>query len=332
METLKKVAAHTETVSINDFIKLDEVFCQRNTQRRVNGTAKRLRSNPLPTHQAVVLGRYPNGKTVILDGNTRRLAWATGLASPPDYVFATIYDVANNEEAQNLYESLDSTDAVEKSSDKIYSAMKIVYGDMYEMLSSSTVKNGKITSALRYAVSHVSDGRTSRNHNVSWSRKISNAADVINYYKWELATIDNLLIDSKGCELHTSQAKLAAALLMLKAYGIRNSRLNDGLVRLFAKDFNAVEGTPTQNKIDAICWANKHLMSNPVYANTQGTDGNAMAIRMDYYVYFLELWMNGKKFADSEHARVGNERYAVSDLLKKYSDYFAPLQSISMNK
>ena len=167
-----------EKMAITTFLKTPEVFCQRNTANRVARTAKRLSTNPLPTHLSVVIGEYPSGKRVILDGNTRRLAWDLEIAKRPDYVIASIYEIKDDADARNLYESLDSPDAVEKAEDKVYSAMKNVYGDELETFQAKLTGNGKYTSGLRYAVTRLQDGRTKKDKLTGWTKNIENLSEL----------------------------------------------------------------------------------------------------------------------------------------------------------
>lgn len=302
METLFDVQASTIKMPTTDFIALDEVFCQRNTQARVIRTAKRLVNNPLPTHSMVILARYPNGKLVKLDGNTRSLAWEMGLVEAPEHVNATIFNVQNDAEAKNLYESIDSQDAVERSKDKVWSAMQIVYGPMYEIFETPTIKNGKFVSALRHSlVNHVEDGRKQRGL-VRYGSDIATYVDWINYFKWELAKLDQLLQAEEG-HYRVNQSQLNVALVLLKKYGLENERLNSGLVRWFSCNFTAVETSKTGNKIDPISWMQHHLNNDLAYANAKGTGGDTMALLLDYHLAFFEAWMDGKLMGNNPHAK-----------------------------
>ena len=303
METLTmKVMSNTKKMPTTDFIKLDEVFCQRNTQARVHRTAKRLKENPLPTHEAVVLGRYPNEKLVVLDGNTRALAWKLGLAPMPAYVNATIYRVKDDDEARKLYESLDSEDAVERSSDKVWSAMQIVYGEAFDYFHSTVITKGKLTSALRHALRFVKDGRKQRG-NVNWKKDISNIVDALNYFKWEIVKLDHFMQNDNGYHNRTTQAQNMVILLLLKKYGLNNQRLNSGIRRWVENDHTPVETSATGNKIDMITWMVKHLMQDTAYAYSRGSGQEHMNIQLDYHLAFLEGWMEGKLMADNPHAK-----------------------------
>lgn len=95
---------------------------QRNTDARVERAAKTHLGNTSPFHAEVKMAQYPDGSCVKLDGHTRALAWARGLAQPPQVVNVDIYPVANDQEAIELYTHLDSPHAVEKTSDRSYGA------------------------------------------------------------------------------------------------------------------------------------------------------------------------------------------------------------------
>ena len=237
MSTITKQVQPTyEKMAIDTFLNTPEVFCQRNTAQRVARTAKRLSQNPLPTHLAVVIGEYPDGERVILDGNTRRLAWDLQIANKPDYVIATIYNVQDDDTARNLYESLDSPDAVEKAEDKVYSAMKNVYGSMIDLFTAKLTSNGKYTSGLRYAVCRLQDDRTSKDKLVGWKKNIENLSDYIEYYYHEIMTIDTLLQNENGKDDQINAAIFASSLLLLKKYGCENERLLQGLKRIYNRD------------------------------------------------------------------------------------------------
>lgn len=309
---IKKMATST-------FVNLPEVFCQRNTSQRVSKVAKRLATNPLPTHKMVSIGEYPDGKQVILDGNTRRLAWDINPRLQPEYVIATIYSVAGDLEAKNIYEALDSPDAVEKGADKMYSAMRMVFTEEeMDAFQSKTIGQGRFTSGLRYAVSKLLDKRPfpSKTGLVGYTKDIQNYADYIQYYKEELKVLDSLLVPKTRGEIKIIAAKFTTALILLKKYGTDNEKVLNGLERFISNDFTPAVETNGFGKIDAVCWINRYLETDPLFATLKGTNGEQMPKLLNYYLSIFERWMNDVTMANNSMARKPNDE-------GYYNTYFA---------
>ena len=321
--TIKKMATST-------FINLEEVFCQRDTAKRVNTVVKRLSQNPLPTHCMVSLAKYPDGKHVILDGNTRRLAWELFPNLQPEQVIATVYNVQDDAQAKNIYEGFDSADAVEKSTDKIYSALKMVFTEEeLQNIKSDVIKSGRLTSTLRYSVNQLLDSRGKQTKKVKWKRDIANLADYINYYKEEIIALDNLLVSDTAGEYSVRAAQMVLALLMLKKHGADNQRALDGLHRIFSNDYIPVETTEGFGKIDAVCWMNKFLDSDQMYTLSKGTNETQMTVQLNYLLSLFERWMSGGKMANNPSAKKPNMEGFYKGFFKKNN--FKPLVAFEIN-
>ena len=295
MENAVRVAAQKHAIiKTSEFMSYPEVHCQRDTQKRVFRTAKLLIEKPSVRHIEVAVGEYPNGLRVVLDGNTRRLAWQTysDKVDVPSHVLATIYQVNNDKHAEEIYETFDSAKAVENSKDKIYSALRTVWGDDYMWrIQSNTIKKGIFTSAMRQATTITKDSDTDKP--TVWNREsIADIRRTIYYYSDELKTIDHVLA-TKGTR-DVNQAMIAAGLIALKNYGHNNAKLIVGLRKWFTGDWNPTVATYNGAKVDGICWLVRYAAQHPFYGQYIGqTRQDQMHWSLDLYLYCIDLYMKG---------------------------------------
>lgn len=300
-----------EVIKVEDFIKLPEIHCQRDTDLRVKRAAKLLTNNPLITQAEVKIAQYPDGSRVVLDGNTRAACWRDGLA-PVNFpmLFATIYHVQNKTEAQKLYESVDSTDAVESTTNKMQGALKAVYGK--GAVVSSKIKIGRFVRGLQHAVMFVKDDNT--NSNVRFKRDIESLSRYINYYHDEILFLDRFFATYNLTQT-ISQSQITLALLMLKKYGLNNAKCNNGLKRLFLNDMVIEEQHETQyNRIDGVSWINTRLPSVGFIAQIlTKTDGHSMDMVLNYYIIAFENYMNGKLFSNLKYQDKVYQKFATKN-------------------
>lgn len=313
---------------INEFIALPEVFCQRDTQLRVKAAAKRLSENLQPTHLDVKLAEYPDGSYVVIDGNTRRLAWAEKLVPViPNYVMATIYEVENDNDAKNLYETLDSQLAVERSDNRLQSGMKIVWGDRLKNLKSSTIKGGKFLNGLKYASLKL---LLDSGKQLGWRSDIDTMVLALRTYSFEIEKIDELIWNN-GEELRTHQNQITAMLLILKKYehlymlpgyeslleGLKHWLRCDRLPleREFhekTKMFKIAGTHPTyRNQVDPITFMNNYDWSSSS-VNVKGASGIDVKYTLDIYLYCLDKFVKNKYMS-----RVGDTNYVYHNWMNK---------------
>jgi hypothetical protein len=132
-------------MSVSDWIKVRDNPIQRDTERHAQ-QAKHLLT-PLPIHAIVFAAKLPNGDLVKLDGHTRALLWKRNQVKHPPHVDVNVIQVDSVQEAQDLYKTLDSKDAVETASDKVTGGLSLIKLEPQ----SSLVATGNLTTALRLA-------------------------------------------------------------------------------------------------------------------------------------------------------------------------------------
>ena len=306
METLQQVATSKRTaLPTSDFMTYAEVHCQRNTQQRVGQTAKLLANNPSVRHLEVAVAEYPDGKRVVIDGNTRRLAWQTysEQLDVPEFVIATIYPVKDQTEAEKLYETFDSSKAVETSKNKLYSAMRTIWGETYmNNLRSNPLKKGMLTTALRVSTEILKDAETDKP--AKWRRdSIEDLRRTVYYYSKELKALDHLIMTPGTRDLN--QGMYGAALIAMKKYGHDNPKLLDGLRKWFTGEWQPTASHYNGGKVDGICWMVRYSTGHSFYGPFIGqTAQNVLVLVMDLYLYCIDQFMNDKTIKTVNHLQI----------------------------
>jgi len=301
MRNLKE-ASSREIIKTSDFINLPEVHCQRNTTNRVRKVVQILQEKPSIRHLEVAVGEYPDGKRVIIDGNTRALAWKhySDSVKVPTDIIATVYEIANDDEAVTLYQTFDSPDAVENSKDKHYSALRMVLGDeyFYNSIVSDKLKKGLIATGVKYAIRFCLDETTGKRVRYS-ARDINQQVRYLRHYVEELKTLDRIIAkgETNSWQGIKNQSNLAAALLILKKYGAHNYKAIAAVEKLLSSDIMSDNQHTQSNKIDAIACLNRNASSHPWYGQFfQGSNTQAdfMEERLNLTLWSIDLYMSGK--------------------------------------
>lgn len=294
-----------EIIKTSDFINLPEVHCQRNTSKRIRKVVNMLKDKPSIRQIEVAIAEYPNGKRVILDGNTRAQAWKhySNLVQVPDSLLATIYSVQNDQDAVDLYQTFDSPDAVENSKDKLHSALRMVWGDDYvnDSIASQLFKKGMFATGVKYAIRFCLDGGT--NAKVRYSTKdINQQVRYLSYYTNELMMLDKII--AKGEANHwqgLNQANYTAALLVLKKYGAVNRKALNAVEKLLSVDIMSDKVYSSQaNRVDPITWLNRNASRDGWYGQFfQGssTQADHMEQRLDLTLWCIDRYMDDKAMA-----------------------------------
>jgi|LakMenE18May11ns_1017448.scaffolds.fasta_scaffold9907503_2 hypothetical protein len=104
------------------------VWCQRNETLRWEKTKRALGTKFLETHRLMACAVYPDGKIERLDGNTRSYIFKNNLHFPgyqvPSEWFVTFFEVENEEEAEQIYHSIDSNITAETFNEKLSGYMR----------------------------------------------------------------------------------------------------------------------------------------------------------------------------------------------------------------
>ena len=213
--------------SLQKFLNLPEVPCQRNTEARLSKARKYLKT-VRPEHCIVHLVRltqdctvagklYPKGMTFRNDGNTRALNWEKqGSDFLPKKLVAIIYDYEDLEEIRKSYDCFDSAESTEKNQQKVYGILTGFYD--YSPVSEKLTQ-GQIISGMNKACHFAKPS--------AWNQTTVNSTellrDELSYWMINgcLPSLDRLMTKKE----RWNQPFIAAPLLRLRHYGPQNQKL-----------------------------------------------------------------------------------------------------------
>lgn len=212
--------SHYKKMLVEDWIKVQDNPIQRDTEKHA-AKAKHLHTAK-PTHYFVTAGELPNGTLIKLDGHTRALLWKRKEIPVPMQVNVAIIPIKSKEEAEELYKTLDSKDAVENQRDKVFGAFR--NHDFQPQ--SGMLQSGSLTQALRIAYSVLKGGVIVERGGIKGgmtlaggvTRKEALAADVyemIDEFSPELHTLDGFGLRQN----FVGAGVVAACLLSYRKYG-----------------------------------------------------------------------------------------------------------------
>lgn len=155
MTDFSKYNMRTEFWSYDKLAKLDPVIINRDTEMRLAKVSKRLEKKYLPTHSIIIVGRavkafddYRKNEMFRLDGNTRFDVYQVKPELIPKTPFLVIIiDIDNWKDVEDIYYSIDSDQAVEKSNEKLTGLLR--YKD-YDA-KSDIIKKGQFKRAIDIA-------------------------------------------------------------------------------------------------------------------------------------------------------------------------------------
>jgi hypothetical protein len=136
---------HT-SMSIAEFMMLEDHPRQRDTARHAEMAKKKHLAQPSPTHAVVHVASYM-GRQYKLDGHTRAFLWGKGELKAPKNVAAHIYMVDTFADLLELYTHFDNASAVETTADKLSGAARQAAVEF----KSSHLRRYKFAAALRMA-------------------------------------------------------------------------------------------------------------------------------------------------------------------------------------
>ena len=212
----------------DEFAKLDEVFCQRNTEGRLSRAQKHL-AKLMPEHVVVFLARltkpdtvfgkkYKAGKVWRIDSNTRALNWSRGGSDAiPEKVFVIEYAFDSIDRIRESYNTFDSPDATEKNQEKLFGILSGMYN--YTPKSEKLIK-GQILTGLHKASCFF--------YPETWNQYTIKASELpgqVGAFLDEIKALDDIINISANWD----QALVCLALMSLKKYGCYNDELIEGL-------------------------------------------------------------------------------------------------------
>lgn len=231
-----------KTMTVREWIAVTPNPIQRDTERHA-AKAKHLMT-PLPTHQFVFAAQMPGGQLIKLDGHTRALLWERNQVPAPQNVIVGIVQVRTQKEAEELYKTFDSKDALESMRDKVSGAFNR-YG--FEPRS-ALLQHGTIVSALRAAyavliggtVKMVDAGKSQRRSPRQIAVGDADIYALVNEFSYELTALDGFMLRQGQITGGIS----AAFILSFRKYGSK--------VVPFWQGVFAGEGSKIKGEMDAI--------------------------------------------------------------------------------
>lgn len=104
-------------------LNFQPVWCQRREDLRWQKTKRAMGRVPLVTHRMMMCVVYPDGSIERVDGNTRAYIFRNNLQFSdylaPETWHVTFFEVADKEESEKLYHSIDSSETAETFSEKL---------------------------------------------------------------------------------------------------------------------------------------------------------------------------------------------------------------------
>lgn len=175
------------------------IFCQRRHDLRWEKTRKSLGHICLPTHRMMTCVVYPDGRIERVDGNTRSYIFSNNLQfkdyDPPKTWFVTFIPVENEKQAEQIYHSIDSTEAAETFSEKVSGYM---FNKKYHIdLPTQFQKGERVYDIAVIAV----DGFVPPNEKKEiaintadgWAEKAKSTVEVLDYFIEEFVTLGGML-------------------------------------------------------------------------------------------------------------------------------------------
>lgn len=136
---------------ILDLYKAQVLKVQRNHVRRAQ-TSHHLSESDIPVHMNFTAGRTPDGKLKLVDGYTRITKILNGEKPAPDTVWLGIVDCSSPAEVEQLYDAMDSRDAVKRGRDAFEAGLR--RANLLDKLESPVFVRGQAVSAILAAAGH----------------------------------------------------------------------------------------------------------------------------------------------------------------------------------
>lgn len=274
----------------DEFAELDEVFCQRNTEARLNRAQKHL-AILMPEHVVVFLARltktdtvhgktYKAGKTWRIDSNTRALNWSRGGSDAiPEKVFVIQFSYDSIDRIRESYNTFDSPDSVERNQEKLYGILSGMYN--YTPTSEKIIK-GQILTGLHKASCFFFPETWNQ-----YTIKPSELPGQVGAFLEEIKALDGIIKTSANWD----QALTCAALMALKKYGCYNQDLIEGLTDLDQRACNT-KGKNWDGITHIVWeWVNGKMFPDKT---TTWTHQNGLNRTVPFVCYWIDKYMDGQ--------------------------------------
>ena len=278
----EKSGVRLETIKLEEFSGYNAISCQRDVELRAARVKKMLQKKWLATHGMGDIVEYPDGTRERINGNTRVYVWnQPGYAGKiPSHIQVTVYPVKNLEEAKELYYTIDSSDAVEKTKDKITG----YYRYLRLQFNTRRLAAGRIVKCLEYGAWNTPPQRDEEGTPKSPTQV--DALEAVQYFQEELKALD--AIGFKGSNKIFNTSVITAALMALKTYGASNKRLLEGLQKLSDQERGSSspkKGTDGMTKIIEECLEKKQFPDGLL------TDAISLPRQLDFFLYCITKYM-----------------------------------------
>lgn len=289
---------NTYWMPIEEFLQLDEVFCQRDTEARLKKSRKYL-DICIPEHVNVAVAKLTkkstlNGKTYKagtlfrVDSNTRAMNWAEGNSDHiPKEVHVTEYSFDNLDRIRESYNTFDSADATEKNQEKLVGIIHGIYG--YEP-KSQKLKKGQVLTALKHAA-----GFYYPDFHDAINVQARDLPGLLGSYFTELFHLDNYMTKKD----HWDQSLIASALMGIKRYGTANEKFREFLIGLNEREQDT--RSVHKKRYDGLTHICKEW-DNPTYFKRVGTTLPEMQEQVSYILYFMNAYMDDRRLVKRDES------------------------------
>jgi len=280
-----------ENFPYEEFIRIPEVPCQRNTEERLK-SAKHLRKLR-PEHGVVHLARltkdsnikgkfYPKGMVFRVDSNTRAMTWETGKSDYiPEKLIAITYDYETLDDIKDCYNCFDSTEASERNQQKLYGILTGFYN--YQPKSEKLVQ-GVILSGLNKACHFYYPNRWNQSN-----IKTDQLEGMVGVWIEEIKALDSLMTK----KYQWNQPFICAALMSLRHYGCTNQKLINAWKLIAAQKCNLMEEDRDGVSHIVYEWMNATFFKDPTVCTDTRWDN--MNRTVSFILYWIDKYMDDKR-------------------------------------
>lgn len=269
----------------------------RDVMRRVEKTSKILK-NFLPTHLEMSVGIavkpfgiYKKGDKFLLNGNTRMAVYEKYPELIPPHPFnVTIYNCHDEDTTFSLYESMDSKDSVETSTDKMTGLLR---ESNFNPIS-KVLKLGKFKTALNIAARYGNDENGIYLQNATDKEKFE-------YFIKELIFLDKKNLDNFGKRY--SGNLLAALLMVLKKYGTNHPRIS----LMINNMQEGIGGVNEHGESDGVNYVYNKLYTDykDTWNNTSFTNFNKIT---SHILYCLDKFINNEPITKEDRKKINGNK------------------------
>jgi hypothetical protein len=278
------------------FMSLPPYNQNRDTEPRVAKIVRILSSTPLPTQLEVAVGKatkpfgpYKKNDYFRLNGNTRCDAWTVRPELIPTCdLDVKVYEVDSAEYARSLYDSFDSSDSVETSTDKVTGYLR----ERNFKAKNLRFKKGNFKTAVINACRYAHDDNGVYLNGKEFNNKFNLKLD---FFWKEIKKMDSYPMDELT---KYSGNVLTAFLLVLKKYGLKNERFDE----LFNNFKESLTTYNTATYVDGVNYVFNYVYPNNSDVWTQTGFSNSF-ILISKILYGFDMFMRDEKVSKKDKVK-----------------------------